>query len=69
MLDTINQHIESIVIVIAIVVAITTAMKNPLDMPTVYESYSLNTCIKVESVNGNDSCALLPDRYTHIWVQ
>ena len=46
------------------------ALKNALDMPTVYKSYSDKQCQKVVRFDGTPgSCSQLPTKYHLIWVE
>ncbi|XAO36582.1 hypothetical protein PC1_032 [Pseudomonas phage PC1] len=39
-------------------------------LPTVYESYMTQECVRVELMDGTPGdCSNLPDRYHHVWVE
>lgn len=39
-------------------------------LPTVYQSYMTQECVKVELIDGSPGdCSNLPDRYHRVWVE
>ena len=39
-------------------------------LPTVYQSYMTQECVRVEFIDGSPGdCSNLPDRYHHVWVE
>lgn len=39
-------------------------------MPTVYQSYTTQECVRVELMDGTQGdCSDLPKRYHHVWVE
>lgn len=39
-------------------------------LPTVYESWKTQHCVKVDDpLGGNYDCVNLPEKYNHVWVE
>lgn len=64
-----KKHIANALFALVALLLVLLGVRYYLDLPTVYESYSTQECVKVETPDGPGSCERLPKKYHHVWVQ
>lgn len=64
-----HKFIEHLALTALIAAAVVIAVNEWAELPTVYESHSQKTCVRVEDPSGQYSCENLPPKYNHVWVK
>lgn len=57
------------VLTVVVSVALVWLVYHTLSLPTVYESYTLGNCVRVDDTQGVYTCENLPQKYHHQLVQ
>lgn len=61
--------IQTALLIFGAIMAVGAVVDRQLALPTVYQSWSTQECVKVDDPDGKYNCQNLPTKYNHEWVK